>query len=126
MTRPGEASGPRRSATHRIHGVDVDEHGRCAHYGSPGDVVAIRLPCCGRYYACHACHLELEDHDAERWPASTFHGEAVLCGGCRGRLSIEEYLDSPTSCPRCDAPFNPRCELHHPLYFQMTSPAGEG
>lgn len=95
----------------------MDARGRCAHYHGPHDIVAIRLPCCGRYYACHACHEELENHDAEPWTRGRFRSRAVLCGGCGAELSVAEYLASDFSCPRCDAAFNPRCARHHPLYF---------
>lgn len=102
-----------------IHGVDVDAGGRCAHYGAPHDIVSIRLPCCGRYHACHACHEEVEDHPARRWPRDRFDEEAVLCGECRAALTVAEYLDSPGSCPGCGASFNPGCAAHHPLYFEV-------
>lgn len=102
-----------------IRGVEVDAEGRCAHYRSPEDVVAIRLPCCGSLWACHACHAELADHDAKRWPASDFDQRAVLCSACGAELTIQEYLGSPTGCSRCGAAFNPRCERHHHLYFEV-------
>lgn len=102
-----------------VHGVEVDARGRCAHYGSSRDIVSIRFPCCDRWYACHACHEALEDHDAERWPADRFDERAVLCGECGSELAITEYLASPSRCPRCGAPFNPGCVDHHPLYFEV-------
>lgn len=102
-----------------IRGLEVDAEGRCAHYRSPKDVVAFRLPCCGSLWACHACHAELADHEAERWSPSEFDRKAVLCGACGAELTCAAYLDSPSGCPRCGADFNPRCERHHHLYFEV-------
>lgn len=102
-----------------IHGVEVDAAGRCSHYREGHDVVAVRLPCCDRYYACHACHEVLADHAAARWPRSRFDEPAVLCGVCRRAMSVTRYLASPEACPHCGAPFNPRCRPHHPLYFEV-------
>lgn len=84
-------------------------------------MVAVRFPCCGRYYACHACHVELERHAPRRWPRGAFDRRAVLCGACGTELEIAAYLASPDRCPRCDAPFNPACVDHHPLYFDVAS-----
>lgn len=101
-----------------IRGVEVDPRGRCAHWRGPRDVVAIRLACCDTWYACHDCHEACADHPPRRWPRDRFHEEAVLCGSCGQRLSIERYLKTP-GCPGCGHPFNPRCALHHPRYFQV-------
>lgn len=101
-----------------IHGVDVDEQGRCTHYDSPVDVVAIRFPCCDRYYACHRCHRVLADHEARRWRRTDFRERAVHCGHCLEELEIREYLRSTSDCPRCGGSFNPRCARHHSLYFE--------
>jgi len=54
-----------------------------------------------------------------RWPRSRFDEPAVLCCVCRRTLTIAGYLASPDACPRCGAPFNPRCRRHHPLYFEV-------
>ena len=106
--------------------MDVDAEGRCAHYAGPNDVVAIRLPCCGRYYACHACHEALAGHPARPWPRDRFEAPAVLCGVCRRKLAVAHYLASPDACSHCGAPFNPRCRRHHFLYFEVETPAGAG
>ena len=105
--------------TLRVFGVDLDAQGRCAHYRSLLDIVSIRFPCCGRLYACHTCHDEMESHEVERWPWDAFDVRAVLCGECRAEMRIHEYLASPAQCSHCGARFNPRCALHHPLYFEM-------
>lgn len=102
-----------------VRGVAVDGEGRCAHYGGPRDVVAVRFRCCGRVYACHACHAVLEDHPADPWPEAELDRKAVLCGACGGWLTCREYLASASACPRCAARFNAGCERHHHLYFEV-------
>jgi uncharacterized CHY-type Zn-finger protein len=103
-----------------IKGKTLDPQGRCAHWHSERDIIAIKFACCGECYACYRCHEELADHSAQRWPRSAFREEKViLCGACRYEMSIEEYQDSNSSCPNCAAAFNPRCSLHWPLYFAM-------
>ena len=99
--------------------MKVDAQGRCAHWRGPGDVVAIRLRCCDRFYACLDCHRALADHPAERWPRADFAHPAVLCGACGARLTVAGYLAGSAACPVCRAAFNPRCVLHHHLYFEV-------
>ena len=98
--------------------MDVDAQGRCTHWHGPRDVVAIRLACCDEYYACHACHEAGTDHPPRRWPADRFGEEGVLGGACGQRLTIKRYLKA-RGCPGCGHPFNPRCVLHHPRYFDV-------
>lgn len=106
-----------------VRGVDLDPETRCAHYGSPRDVIAIRFPCCGDYFACYECHAARTDHDAERWPADARDERAVLCGVCGIELTISEYLQCDDSCPDCGAAFNPGCADHYHLYFAGVSQA---
>jgi uncharacterized CHY-type Zn-finger protein len=40
----------------QIRGAEVDKETRCAHYCSPLDIIAIKMACCGVYYACKDCH----------------------------------------------------------------------
>jgi uncharacterized CHY-type Zn-finger protein len=42
----------------------------------------------------------------------------IFCGGCGHRLTVREYLDCGSVCPRCGREFNPACAGHHHLYFQ--------
>jgi uncharacterized CHY-type Zn-finger protein len=102
-----------------VQGVGVDARGRCAHWRTDVDIVSFRFPCCEGFWACHDCHEELAHHSAQRWPRHAFETLAVLCGACGARMTIETYLASPDACPRCDAPFNPRCRLHHRRYFEV-------
>ena len=108
----------------RVLGVNVDGETRCAHWHSAVDVVAIRMFCCGEYYACKDCHAELAGHPAQVWPRERWQEMAVLCGGCGEEMSVEEYLASGAECPQCGAGFNPRCSLHYGDYFAWSYGAG--
>lgn len=99
-----------------IQGVDVDEQGRCVHYRGPRDVVGNRCATCGHYWACHACHQELAGHPFGRMPVSA--PASVLCGACGHTMDYPEY-SAAASCPDCAHPFNPGCELHAPIYFEL-------
>jgi len=101
-----------------VHGVDVRPETRCAHYHGPADVIAIRFPCCNRFYPCYACHAAAADHESTRWRAPNASAKAVLCGACGSILSIRQYLSSSEGCPRCGSAFNPGCARHHHLYFE--------
>jgi len=100
-----------------VHGLELDPQTRCRHWHGPTDIVAIRFRCCRLYYACHDCHAALADHEAQVWAANEFDQPAVLCGACGAQHSIAEYLACNAKCPACGAAFNPRCSLHHRLYF---------
>jgi uncharacterized CHY-type Zn-finger protein len=101
-----------------VHGRDVDPQTRCAHWHSPIDIVALKMRCCGAYYACRACHDETADHAAAVWPEVEWDQPAVLCGACGTQLSVRAYLDCSNRCPACAAAFNPGCRLHYHLYFE--------
>ena len=99
-----------------VEGRDVDKQGRCAHYRGENDVVANCCATCRLYWACHLCHRELADHPFGRM--RTEAPASVLCGNCGHTMGHDEYSAAP-SCPNCGHPFNPGCELHAPLYFQI-------
>jgi uncharacterized CHY-type Zn-finger protein len=101
-----------------VHGLDVDAQTRCAHWRSPLDIVAIRIKCCGVYYACKDCHEALAGHPIEVWPPDEWDRLAVMCGACGAELAIAAYLASSDACPACHAPFNPGCRLHRRFYFE--------
>ena len=102
-----------------IHGTDVNERTQCAHYHSERDIIAIRHRCCGEFYACIRCHNEAVSHPAQVWPKTEFQTQAVYCGRCRHTLSIASYLSCNSTCPHCQAAFNPGCANHYHLYFEQ-------
>jgi uncharacterized CHY-type Zn-finger protein len=100
-----------------VRGVDLDAETRCAHYRSVLDVIAIKMKCCGVYFACKDCHEASADHPIEVWPRPEWAQPAVLCGTCGYEMTIEEYMASSYRCPDCGAPFNPGCRKHYQFYF---------
>jgi uncharacterized CHY-type Zn-finger protein len=106
------------SPTIEVRGVDVDPQTRCAHYQGPTDIIAVKMKCCGAYFACKDCHRSLADHEIRVWPRSQWGETAILCGECRTELTIVEYLASKSICPNCQASFNPKCSNHHDFYFE--------
>ncbi len=111
------ASGAASAEPVEVRGVDLDAQTRCRHWHSPLDIVAIRMACCGEFYACADCHAALADHPLEPWPAEAFDSPAVRCGACGGVISIAAYMASGDRCPTCAAAFNPGCRGHYPIYF---------
>lgn len=101
-----------------MRGIQLDAQTRCVHYHGPTDIVAIKMKCCGTYYACIRCHEALCEHSPQQWPRHQFDQLAVRCGACTHEMTIRTYLDT-NQCPQCEAPFNPRCALHYPLYFEL-------
>lgn len=114
---PGQAQIRVRVLSVQIFGKPIDEQTRCVHYATSADVVAIQFACCLRFYPCHLCHEETADHGAGQWPIDARNERAILCGACATTMTIETYL-TVSGCPRCGAPFNDGCRLHHHLYFQ--------
>jgi uncharacterized CHY-type Zn-finger protein len=108
-----------------VRGVDLDANTRCRHYHGPTDIIAIKMKCCGEYYACKDCHEEQAGHTIQVWPQNEWSTPAILCGNCNAELTINEYLASNSSCPNCSAHFNPRCSNHYHFYFDMPAPAAQ-
>ena len=106
-----------------VRGIDVDAQSRCAHYHQPVDIVAVKMKCCGVYYACKDCHIEQAGHAIERWPAGRWNEKAILCGACGEELTIHAYLAGGYRCPKCAANFNPGCRNHYQFYFENQLPA---
>ncbi|MBU6121133.1 CHY zinc finger protein [Hymenobacter siberiensis] len=102
-----------------IHGTAVNERTQCAHYHSQRDIIAIRHKCCGEFYACIQCHNEAANHEAEVWLKAEFQAEAIYCGNCHQTLPITRYLSCDSTCPHCQAAFNPGCANHYHLYFEQ-------
>lgn len=103
-----------------VYGCGVDPQTRCDHYHSPVDVIAIKFKCCGNWFPCYQCHTEEAGHPAEVWTAKEHATRAILCGVCGHQLSISEYLESDSNCPKCGGDFNPKCANHYDLYFEIT------
>ncbi len=102
-------------------GLQLDAQTRCAHWRSPRDVVAIKMRCCGAYYACKDCHDALAGHPTEVWPRAEWDAAAVLCGACGHEMSINAYRQSDDHCPACGAGFNPGCRSHYRFYFEESA-----
>lgn len=98
--------------------MEVDPGTRCAHYHSPLDIIAIKMACCGVYYACKDCHEVLAGHDIAVWPRRDWDVRAVLCGACGHELTVREYMNCGYVCPHCGAGFNPGCREHYRFYFE--------
>lgn len=107
-----------------VRGIELDARTRCAHYRSELDIIAVKFNCCLKYYSCFHCHELTAGHPVRIWPQTEFDEKAVLCGACGAELTIREYLNCQAVCPACRARFNPRCELHYHLYFEMPAAAG--
>ncbi|HTZ98305.1 MAG TPA: CHY zinc finger protein [Terriglobales bacterium] len=102
-----------------VRGVGLDPQTRCRHYHGPSDIIAIKMKCCGVYYACKDCHQALANHPAKVWPRAEWDEKAVLCGSCGAELTILQYMQSGYQCPECKAQFNPACQNHYHYYFAV-------
>lgn len=109
----------KNSLTREVRGKLVDEQTRCVHYHSSLDVIAIKFKCCGEYYPCFSCHEEEVDHAHQVWKKIEFDNRAILCGVCKNEMTIQEYLTCNSHCPVCNASFNPNCDKHYHLYFEV-------
>jgi uncharacterized CHY-type Zn-finger protein len=111
--------------TPEVRGVDIDPQTRCVHWHSAVDIIAIKMRCCGMYWACKDCHQELAGHAIAVWPREEWEERAVLCGACGVEMTIREYIDCESRCPRCGAGFNPGCRKHHHFYFEKHATEGK-
>jgi uncharacterized CHY-type Zn-finger protein len=117
MRQSGRLTGDRIVNLPQVRGVKLDAQTRCRHYHGPTDIIAIKMKCCGDYYACKDCHEELAGHAIEVWPAREWDCAAILCGVCGVELTIREYMGCESCCPGCGARFNPGCRKHYRFYF---------
>jgi len=101
-----------------VRGIKVDAQTQCAHYNKPVDIIAIKMKCCGVYYACKDCHIALADHEIAVWPRKEWDQKAILCGSCGAELTINAYMQCGHHCPICTAEFNHACRNHHHYYFE--------
>jgi uncharacterized CHY-type Zn-finger protein len=104
-----------------VRGVKLDPQTRCEHYHGPADIIAIKMKCCGLYYACKDCHAALSDHETQVWPVNEWNRQAILCGACGTELTIHQYMHCESRCPVCHERFNPACRNHYHFYFQVLS-----
>ncbi|CAN9267945.1 unnamed protein product [Alternaria alternata] len=102
-----------------VHGVSVTPLTQCAHWHSPLDIIAIKHFCCQKFYACISCHDACESHMSSVWPFARRDESAVLCGQCKHILTISEYMESGSKCTQCASAFNPGCNNHWELYFEL-------
>nr|ODN92446.1 zinc finger protein [Cryptococcus depauperatus CBS 7841] len=61
--------------------------------------VAIRAPCCKKFFDCPQCHAESQDH-----PLRKALEMAFLCKKCKKafRKDMAEYEEADEYCPHCD------------------------
>ncbi|KAF4314213.1 hypothetical protein SLS57_009473 [Botryosphaeria dothidea] len=64
--------------------------------------VAIRSPCCKKWFDCAECHAETQDHDLQKSTEMVF-----ACKKCKKcfRKNAEEFEESDEYCPHCDNHF---------------------
>jgi uncharacterized CHY-type Zn-finger protein len=106
----------------KVLGREIDNESRCFHWHSKLDIVAMRFKCCMEYYGCRQCHDEIANHDVILWDLiNDQYVDVVMCGSCASTLTTHDYLQGHDKCPTCKAPWNPRCELHRHLYFNVNS-----
>lgn len=101
-----------------VYGVEIDPNSRCRHWHSILDIVALKFACCGNWFACFDCHRELADHEPGVWSRGSHEELAAMCGACGRILTVSEYTDGDSTCPRCAQGFNPGCAKHYHLYFE--------
>ncbi|HXB61324.1 MAG TPA: CHY zinc finger protein [Acidobacteriaceae bacterium] len=101
-----------------VFGIALDAQTRCTHHNQSTDIIAIKMKCCGTYYACKACHDALAGHPSAVWSRSEWDQLAITCGACGHELTVQQYLDCGDECPSCNARFNPGCRNHHHFYFE--------
>ena len=100
----------------KIYGIQLDQAGRCRHYHSEADVVALRCCQCHKYYACYKCHDESENHDFKHiWmdhhprPANLEELETLVQGAIdyfnrkrayasKNGLTAEQFRNQAGSC----------------------------
>ncbi|KAG7094799.1 hypothetical protein E1B28_005613 [Marasmius oreades] len=61
--------------------------------------VAVRAPCCKKWFDCSECHAETESHTLVKTVEMTF-----LCKKCKKafRKDMTVYEESDEYCPHCD------------------------
>ena len=69
--------------------------------------VAIRAPCCRKWFDCPECHEETQDHELEKTTEMVF-----ACKKCKKvfRKLVEEFEEADEYCPNCDNHFMPEAK----------------
>jgi len=64
--------------------------------------VAIRAPCCRKWFDCAECHQEQENHSLQQKTELTF-----ACKKCKKcfRKDAQDFDDADEFCPHCDNHF---------------------
>jgi uncharacterized CHY-type Zn-finger protein len=64
--------------------------------------VAIRAPCCKKWFDCPECHRTSEDHELQKTTEMTF-----ACKKCKKvfRKDLSTWEEADEFCPRCDNHF---------------------
>lgn len=103
----------KNESTLPIHGIDLDQDGRCMHYHTENDVVALACAQCHRYFACYQCHDAIMTH---KFAPADPTAKSVMCGVCHQTMNYQDY--SQNECPNCHHAFNPKCVRHQDIYFE--------
>ena len=66
--------------------------------------VAVRAPCCKKWFDCPECHMEFWGEDHELMPTMEM---VFLCKKCRKafRKEVSEFEEADEYCPHCDNHF---------------------
>ena len=61
--------------------------------------VAIRAPCCKKWFDCPECHEETQDHELEPTMEMIF-----MCKKCKKafRKEVDRFEEADEHCPHCD------------------------
>ncbi|GFZ50459.1 Uncharacterized protein JCM24511_08216 [Saitozyma sp. JCM 24511] len=61
--------------------------------------VAIRAPCCKKFFDCPQCHAETQDHELAKTLEMVF-----ICKKCKKafRKDMSHYEEADEYCPHCD------------------------
>lgn len=97
-----------------IYGINTDKCGRCVHYHTKNDIVALECGRCHQFFACYQCHDQLRDHKFVPMPVK--NTRPIQCGNCGYRLTIDQY--QTYQCPQCGHEFNYKCSKHKNIYFK--------
>ena len=85
--------------------------------------VAIRAPCCKKWFDCPECHYDFWKDDHELMKTLEF---VFACKKCKKvfRKAVEEFEEADEYCPYCDNHFiieakTPETEGHLQITFEM-------